>query len=61
MNNILPPSPHDTNIYMCPAFHIKGMCNTHCGKVGDHLPHSASQDNPLLSCAVDVKALVTPT
>ena len=63
MKNILTPSLHDNDIPMYPTFHIKCMCNTQCGKSGDHIPHSASQDNPVLSRAAEekAKAHATPT
>ena len=44
-----PPSPASLNTEMCLAFHIKGMCNTRCGKGVDHVPHTAEQDAPLLA------------
>ena len=33
----LPAWPIDPT---CPAFHIKGMCNTWCGNTADHVPHT---------------------
>ena len=44
-----PASPVAANTEMCLAFHIKGLCNTRCGKAGDHVPHTEQQDTPLLS------------
>ena len=36
----LPSSPVDPKCKACPAYHIKGMCNTGCGNVGDHVTHT---------------------
>ena len=36
----------------CPAFHIKGMCNTGCRNADDHIPHIREQDLPLWVSAV---------
>ena len=33
----IPSSLVDPNCKACPAFHIKGMCNTGCGNVTDHV------------------------
>ena len=33
----LPSSPLDPKCKACPAYNIKGMCNTGCGNVGDHV------------------------
>ena len=41
MNNIFPPSPHNSTIPMFPALYIKGMLNSRCGKAGKYLPHTA--------------------
>ena len=30
-------------------FHIKGLCNTCCGRSVDHVPHNSQQDVPLLA------------
>ena len=43
----LPLSPVDPKCKACPAYHIKGMCNTGCGNVGDHVTHTWQQDLPL--------------
>ena len=43
----LPTSLVDPKCKACPAFHIKGMCNTGCGNVTDHVLHTREQDLPL--------------
>ena len=32
------------NCKACPAFHIKGMCNTGCENAADHVPHTQEED-----------------
>ena len=48
----------------CPAFHIKGMCNTGCGNAADHVPHTQEQDLSLWGWAVqampDIAAPAAP-
>ena len=44
----LPSSPLDPKCKACPAYHIKGMCNTGCGNMGDHAVHTREQDPPPL-------------
>ena len=60
----LPSSPLDPKCKACPANHIKGMCNTGCGNVGDHAVHTHEQDLPLWEWAVkampDITAPSTP-
>ena len=48
----LPSSPLDPKCKACPAYHIKGMCNTGCGNVGYHAVHTWEQDIPLWEWAV---------
>ena len=36
----LPSLPIDPKFKACPAYHIKGMCNTGFGNVGDHVTHT---------------------
>ena len=43
----LPSSPIDPKCKACPAYHIKGICNTGCGNVEDHVTHTREQDLPL--------------
>ena len=43
----------------CPAYHIKGMCNTGCGDVGDHKTHTREQDIPLWEWAVRAMPEIT--
>ena len=42
-----------------PAYHIKGMCNTGCGNVGDHAVHTREQDLPLWEWAVKAMPEIT--
>ena len=48
----LPTSPMDPKCKACPAFHIKGVCNTGCGKATNHIAHPQEQDLPLWGWAV---------
>ena len=48
----LPASPVKPNYKACPAFHIKGMCNTGCRNAADHVTHTRDQDLPLWGWAV---------
>ena len=48
----LPALPVEPNFKACPAFHIKGMCNTGCGNVTDHVAHTWEQELPLWGWAV---------
>ena len=48
----IPLSPLDHKCKACPAYHIKGMCNTGFGNVGDHAVHTREQDLPLWEWAV---------
>jgi hypothetical protein len=34
---------------MCISYHVKGVCNTNCGRHSDHSPHSAAETSRLLS------------
>ena len=43
----------------CPAFHIKGMCNTGCGNVTDHVAHTREQDLPLWGWAMRAMSEIT--
>ena len=36
----IPASPIYPTCKACPAFHIKGMCNTGCGNAADHILHT---------------------
>ena len=42
----LPSSPLNPKCKVCPAYHIKGVCNTGCGNVGDHAVHTWEQYTP---------------
>ena len=55
----LPSSPVDPNCKACPAYHIKGMCNTGCGNVGYHVTHTREQDLPLWEWAVRAMPEIT--
>ena len=48
----LPSLPVDPKCKACPTFHIKGMCNTGCGNVTNHITHTREQDLPLIVWAV---------
>ena len=48
----LPPSIHCATP-MCPAWHIKGMCNTSCPRVADHKPYSNDEYAPLVKWCGD--------
>ena len=43
--NHLPSNRDGTQ--MCLSYHVKGRCNTGCGRVGDHRKHTADEDNSL--------------
>ena len=55
----LPSSPLDPKCKARPAYHIKGMCNTGCGNVGDHAMHTREQDLPLWEWAVKAMPDIT--
>ena len=48
----LPASPFKPNFKACPAFNIKGMCNTGCRNAADHVIHTQEQELPLWGWAV---------
>ena len=52
-------SPIDPKCKAFPAYHIKGMCNTGCGNVGDHATHTREKDIPLWDWAVRVMPDIT--
>ena len=52
-------SPVEPNGEACPAFHIKGMCNTGYGNAEDHVAHTWEQDLPLWGW--DVRAMPETT
>ena len=54
-----PLSPVDPKCKAFPAYHIKGMCNTGCGNVGDHITHTREQDLPLWVWAVKAISEIT--
>ena len=55
----LPLLPVDPKCKACPAYHIKGMCNTGCDNVGDHITHTREQDLPLWGWAVRAMPEIT--
>ena len=55
----LPSSPLDPKCKACPAYHIKGMCNTGCGNVADHGTHTREEDLPLWEWAVKAMPDIT--
>ena len=48
----LPSLPVEPKCKACPEYHIKGMCNTGCGNVRDHVMHTREQDPPLREWAM---------
>ena len=48
----LPTSPFEPNCKACPAFHIKGMCNTGFWNGAYHVAHTREQDLPLWGWSV---------
>ena len=48
----IPVSPLELTYKACPTFHIKVMCNTGCGNMADHVPHTREQDLLLWGWAV---------
>ena len=55
----LPSSPVDPKCKACPAYRIKGMCNTGCGNVGVHVTHTQEKDLPLWVWAVRAMPEIT--
>ena len=55
----LPAFLVEPNCKACPAFHIKGMCNTGCGNAADHVAHTREQDLPLWGWIVRVMPEIT--
>ena len=55
----IPLSPVDPKCKACPAYHIKGVCNTRCRNVGDHVTHTQEQDLPLWEWAVRAMPEIT--
>ena len=55
----LPSSPLDPKCKACPAYHIKGMCNTGCKNVGDNAVHTREQDIPLWEWTVRAMPEIT--
>jgi hypothetical protein len=39
---------NDKNVNMCISYHVKGVCNTNCGRSSDHSPHSQDETNRLV-------------
>ena len=58
----LPALPVEPNCKACPAFHIKGMCNTVCGNAADHVAHTQEQDLPLWGWAIrEISDITAPS
>ena len=55
----LPASPVEPKFKVCPAFHIKGMCNTGYRNAADHVVHTWEQYPPLWGWAVRVMPEIT--
>ena len=45
----LDPSPHNASKESFPSYHIKGMCNSICGREGYHHPYLPVGDCALMS------------
>ena len=60
----LPASPIEPTCKACPAFHIKGMCNTGYSNAVNHVLHTREQDLSLWGWAVqampDIAAPAAP-
>ena len=60
----LPSSLVEPKCKACPTFHIKGICNTGCRNVTDHVAHTRDQYLPLWGWAVrampDITAPLAP-
>jgi hypothetical protein len=39
---------NDRNVNMCISYHVKGVCNTNCGRNSDHSPHNSAETNRLV-------------
>jgi hypothetical protein len=37
---------------MCVSYHVKGICNSRCGRKGDHRAHSEAETKSLLAWCV---------
>jgi hypothetical protein len=46
--NNQPVPLNDAGNLMCISYHIKGICNTRCGRASDHCPHNAAETGRLL-------------
>ena len=55
----VPASPLDPKCKACRAFYIKGMCNTGCRNVTNHVAHTQEQDLPLWGWAVRAMLEIT--
>ena len=33
----------DKGVNMCVSYHVKGVCNTNCGRNSDHAPHNTNE------------------
>jgi hypothetical protein len=40
---------NDKNGNMCISYHVKGVCNSNCGRSSDHAPHNAGETARLLA------------
>ena len=41
---------------MCVSYHVKGICNTRCGRKADHRAHNATETKALLDWCVEAFA-----
>jgi hypothetical protein len=42
---------------MCISYHVKGMCNTRCGRATDHCSHNAAETGRLLALCLSAFAI----
>jgi hypothetical protein len=45
--NLLPKN--DSGSDMCVSYHVKGICNSDCGRKSDHKPHSEGETTQLVN------------
>jgi hypothetical protein len=43
---------NDAGVPMCISYHVKGICNTRCGRSADHISHSEAETSRLLTWCV---------
>ena len=50
----MPLSPRDASKESCLSYHIKGLCNSRCGRAGDHIPYPSGGDQLIMTWAMKV-------